>query len=216
MLPAPTFVVNGNGGFAHEEETNLINTWKKQCYLVCKILMFWVGGIRTQTDGSISKFIKTIDYRGTCLCKRLAATWIFRLFARLFTFSVPTVGRNNENAGQIMPHIPLPSVNSTRDVAVNDPPRKRQRIECSAFMNCVKALQPQFPVVPLDVIEQDCIRLYRREKQNLFNVIGSILGRVNLSLDMLWSNDQSVGYAVMTGQFIDYDWKLHRRILSVV
>ncbi|GJV41144.1 zinc finger BED domain-containing protein DAYSLEEPER-like protein [Tanacetum coccineum] len=157
-------------------------------------------------------------------------------------------GRNNENAGQIMPYIPLPSVNSTRDVAVNDLPRKRQRstsgstsgslyqdrcrydiakmiimheyplnvVECSAFMNCVKALQPQFPVVPLDVIEQDCIRLYRREKQNLFNVIGSILGRVNLSLDMLWSNDQSVGYAVITGQFIDYDWKLHRRILSVV
>lgn len=167
---------------------------------------------------------------------------------RHISLGICPAGRTNENAGQIIPYTPLPSVNSTQDVIVNDLPRKRQRntsgstsvsfyqdrcrhdiakmiimheyplnvVECSAFMNCVNALQPQFPAVPLDVIEQDCVRLYRREKQNLFNVIGSILGRVNLSLDMLWSNDQSVGYAVITGQFIDYDWKLHRRILSVV
>ncbi|XP_024968952.1 zinc finger BED domain-containing protein DAYSLEEPER-like isoform X3 [Cynara cardunculus var. scolymus] len=88
-------------------------------------------------------------------------------------------------------------------------------VECPAFLNSVRALQPQFPVVALDAIERDCVGLYQRERQTLLDLIGSVPGRVNLSLDM-WSTYQSVGYAFITGQFIDDDWKLHRRILAVV
>ncbi|KAK1434043.1 hypothetical protein QVD17_10961 [Tagetes erecta] len=88
-------------------------------------------------------------------------------------------------------------------------------VECSAFWNCLKSLQPQVSVLPLDAIESDCLVLYQRERQNLLNLVASTSGRVNLSLEM-WITDQSMGYAFITGQFIDDDWKLHRRIFSVI
>nr|XP_043636634.1 zinc finger BED domain-containing protein DAYSLEEPER-like [Erigeron canadensis] len=82
------------------------------------------------------------------------------------------------------------------------------------FLDCVRALQPQFNVLSRDTIESDCSAFYAREKQALSNRISSIPGRVSLSLDM-WSTDQSVCYVCIAGQFIDNNWKLNRKILGV-
>ncbi|KAJ0890681.1 putative transcription factor/ chromatin remodeling BED-type(Zn) family [Helianthus annuus] len=88
-------------------------------------------------------------------------------------------------------------------------------VECPAFLNCVKSLQPKFPILPLHVVESDCLALYQRERQTVLNLVSSSAGRINLCLES-WATDQSVAYVLITGQFIDDDWKLHRRILSVV
>ncbi|CAH2037546.1 unnamed protein product, partial [Thlaspi arvense] len=44
--------------------------------------------------------------------------------------------------------------------------------------------------------------------------IGEIPGAVNLTVD-LWSSSQSVGYAFVTGHFVDKDWNLNHRLLTV-
>ncbi|XP_076931609.1 zinc finger BED domain-containing protein DAYSLEEPER-like [Bidens hawaiensis] len=87
-------------------------------------------------------------------------------------------------------------------------------VQNPAFLKFVKSFQPEFPVLSLEAIERDCVGLYQRERQQLLNLVSSIRGQVNLSLDMC-ATDQSVGYVYITGQFIDDDWKLHRKILSV-
>lgn len=153
--------------------------------------------------------------------------------------------RNNEKKGQVSPCSPLALVDATQEVKDIPRKRQKSTyasssvslyqdrcrndiakmiimhdyplniVENPAFLNSVKALQPHFTAVPLDIIERECMGLYQRERQTLLNFIGSISGRVNLSIEMC-STDQSVGYAIIMGQFIDDDWKLHRRVLSVV
>lgn len=156
---------------------------------------------------------------------------------RHISLGICPASRGIEKTGQVSPCTPLTTVNPTQKV--HNLPRKRRKIssedcstsdiakmvimheyrldivKCPAFLNCVKSLHPQFPIMSIDVVERNCVGLYQRERQNLLNVIDNIPGRVNLSLEMCHT-DQSVGYALITGQFIDEDWKMHRRILSVV
>ncbi|TXG69396.1 hypothetical protein EZV62_004331 [Acer yangbiense] len=88
-------------------------------------------------------------------------------------------------------------------------------VEHPGFIDFVHTLQPQFNVVSFNTIQGDCVALYLKEKQSLMNFIREIPGRVNLTLD-LWTSNQTLGYAILTGHFIDGDWNLHRRILNVV
>ncbi|KAJ0440706.1 putative transcription factor/ chromatin remodeling BED-type(Zn) family [Helianthus annuus] len=164
---------------------------------------------------------------------------------RHIALGICPVSRNHEKSGQIVPFTPLP-IKVSQDVNAVPRKRvksstsgstsfsfyqdcRRQDIakmvimheypltitECPAFLNCVKSLQPEFPVLSAEAVERDCVGLYRRERQTLLNLVSSIRGQVNLSLDM-WATDQSVGYVIITGQFIDDDWKLHRMVLSVI
>ncbi|KAJ4718425.1 zinc finger BED domain-containing protein DAYSLEEPER-like [Melia azedarach] len=88
-------------------------------------------------------------------------------------------------------------------------------VEHPAFIDFVHTLQPQFNVASFNTIQGDCVGMYLREKQSILNFVSGIPGRVNITLD-LWSSNQTVGYAVLTGHFIDSEWNLHRRILNVV
>ncbi|KAL0427123.1 UNVERIFIED_CONTAM: Zinc finger BED domain-containing protein DAYSLEEPER [Sesamum latifolium] len=40
-------------------------------------------------------------------------------------------------------------------------------------------------------------------------------GRICLTLD-LWSSSRTIGYMFVSGQFIDSDWKMHRKLLNVI
>lgn len=87
--------------------------------------------------------------------------------------------------------------------------------EQPGFVDFIRTLQPQFSMVRSDTIEAGCHDIYQREKQGLLNLLSGIPGRVSLTVD-LWTSDQTVGYAILTGHFVDVDWKLNRRILNVV
>lgn len=87
-------------------------------------------------------------------------------------------------------------------------------VEHQGFSDFVKAIQPQFNMVSFDTIQQDCVAIFLREKQNLLNFICGIPGRVSLTLD-LWTTDQTLSYILLTGHFIDTEWNFHRRIVSV-
>lgn len=88
-------------------------------------------------------------------------------------------------------------------------------VEHPGFLDFVRTLQPQFNMVSFNTIQGDCVDMYLKEKQNLFNFINEIPGRVSLTLD-LWISNQTVGYVFLTGQFIDAEWNLHRCLLNVV
>lgn len=88
-------------------------------------------------------------------------------------------------------------------------------LEDSGFSDFAKALNPQYTSVDSNTIQDHIIRIFSSEKQNLLNLLAGSPGRISLALD-LWNSDQSLHYLVLTGHFVDCDWKLHRRILSVI
>lgn len=88
-------------------------------------------------------------------------------------------------------------------------------VEHPGFVSFVQNLQPRFDMVSFNIVQGDCVAIFLREKQNLQRFIEGIPGRICLTLDM-WTSSQSTGFVFLTGQFIDNDWKLHRRLLNVV
>ncbi|XP_011007706.1 PREDICTED: zinc finger BED domain-containing protein DAYSLEEPER-like isoform X4 [Populus euphratica] len=87
-------------------------------------------------------------------------------------------------------------------------------VEHPGFIDFVRTLQPHYNMVSFNTIQGECVDVYLREKQRLLNLINGIPGRVNLTLDFGISN-LDIGYAFLTGHFIDGDWNLQRRILNV-
>lgn len=88
-------------------------------------------------------------------------------------------------------------------------------VEHHGFVDFVRTLQPKFNMASVDSIQMDCVGVYLSEKQRLLNFICGIPGRVSLTLD-LWTTDETRGYVFLTGQFVDLDWKLQRRILNII
>ncbi|KAG5248571.1 zinc finger BED domain-containing protein [Salix suchowensis] len=88
-------------------------------------------------------------------------------------------------------------------------------VEHPAFIDFVRTLQPHYNMVNFNTIQGECVDVYLSEKQSLLNLINGIPGRVNLTLDLGTSN-LDIGYAFLTGHFIDGDWNLQQRILNVV
>lgn len=87
-------------------------------------------------------------------------------------------------------------------------------VEHSGFAGFLKALRPQYSVASFDTVRGDCVGMFSSRKEKLLELIGEIPGGVNLTVDV-WSSKQSVGYAFVTGHFVDKDWNLTRRLLSV-
>lgn len=88
-------------------------------------------------------------------------------------------------------------------------------VEHPGFVAFVQNLQPRFDMVNIETVRGDCVATYLKEKQKLQNFIDSSPGCICLGLDV-WTSNQSISYVFLTGQFIDSDWKSHRRLLNVV
>ncbi|XP_019189585.1 PREDICTED: zinc finger BED domain-containing protein DAYSLEEPER-like isoform X2 [Ipomoea nil] len=88
-------------------------------------------------------------------------------------------------------------------------------VEHPGFVAFVRNLQPRFDMVSFNTVQGDCVATYLREKQSIQKVIEGMPGRICLTLDM-WSSCLKVGYVFITGQFLDSEWKIHRKILNVI
>lgn len=88
-------------------------------------------------------------------------------------------------------------------------------VEQPGFVAFVQNLQPRFDMVSFNTVQGDCVATYLREKQSIQRVIDGVPGRICLTLD-LWSSSQTIGYMFVSGQFIDSDWKMHRKLLNVI
>lgn len=88
-------------------------------------------------------------------------------------------------------------------------------VEQPGFIEFARTLQPNFSMVSFDSVHSEIVCIYRREKQVLANLLDGIPGRVSLTMD-LWTSDQTVGYVILVGHFIDADWRLQSRVLKFV
>lgn len=114
------------------------------------------------------------------------------------------------------PNVPLDQYRCNHEMAkmiiMHDYPL--HMVEHPGFVGFVQALRPQFSVASFNTVHGDCFSMFLSQKQKLLDFIGEIPGGVNLTVD-LWSSKQSVGYAFVTGHFVDKDWNLTHRLLNV-
>ncbi|KAL3824514.1 hypothetical protein ACJIZ3_020543 [Penstemon smallii] len=101
----------------------------------------------------------------------------------------------------------------TRMIIMHDYPL--HIVEHPGFIAFVQNLQPRFDMVSFNTVQGDCVATYLREKQSIQKEIEGIPGRICLTLD-LWSSSRTIGYMFLTGQFVDSDWKIHRKLLNVI
>ncbi|KAM0938025.1 putative transcription factor/ chromatin remodeling BED-type(Zn) family [Dioscorea sansibarensis] len=88
-------------------------------------------------------------------------------------------------------------------------------VEHSGFIAFAQSLQPRFKMASVDDIEGEIISVYHKVKQNLLQVLQIMPGKISLTIS-LCSTSQTLGYVCLTGQFIDNDWRLHRRMLNFI
>lgn len=83
------------------------------------------------------------------------------------------------------------------------------------FKNAMATIQPQFKLVFRKTIGRDVHALYElEEEKNMYVELGFLDSRLSFTSD-LWTFSQSKGYCVIIAHYIDSNWMLKRRILSV-
>ncbi|GJX50555.1 zinc finger BED domain-containing protein DAYSLEEPER-like protein [Tanacetum coccineum] len=88
-------------------------------------------------------------------------------------------------------------------------------VEHKGFMTFFHNLQPKFNMVDFNTAQGDCVATYLSERSTIENLIARMPGQICLTLD-LWNSNNTTGYVFITGQFIDSEWNIHKRLLSVV
>ncbi|XP_057967030.1 zinc finger BED domain-containing protein RICESLEEPER 1-like [Malania oleifera] len=88
-------------------------------------------------------------------------------------------------------------------------------VEHIGFKVFVKNLQPLFDFLPNGAIELDCMEIYEKQKQKLYEMINKLHGRINVAVDV-WTSPENSRYLCLTVHYIDRDWKLHKKILNFV
>ncbi|KAI7746374.1 hypothetical protein M8C21_016027 [Ambrosia artemisiifolia] len=86
-------------------------------------------------------------------------------------------------------------------------------VEHVGFKIFVKNLQPMFEVLTTSVVESDCLTIYAKERQKVFEVIQNLHGRISLAVSF-WSSPENVDYLSLTANYIDDNWKLRRKLLN--
>ncbi|XP_014757205.1 zinc finger BED domain-containing protein RICESLEEPER 2 [Brachypodium distachyon] len=86
-------------------------------------------------------------------------------------------------------------------------------VQQPAFTAFVDSLQPRFRAVDVDAMEREVYAVYQKEKESLLQALSTMPGRISLTIG-LWTTSQTLGYVSLAAQFIDSEWKLHRRMLN--
>ncbi|KAK3149447.1 hypothetical protein QOZ80_3AG0217490 [Eleusine coracana subsp. coracana] len=86
-------------------------------------------------------------------------------------------------------------------------------VQQSAFSTFIESLQPRFRVSDVETMEGEVYAVFQKEKHNLMQAFGTMPGRISLTIG-LWTTSQTLGYVSLAGQYIDSEWKVHRRMLN--
>jgi hypothetical protein len=86
-------------------------------------------------------------------------------------------------------------------------------VQQPAFSIFIESLQPRFKIVDVDTMEGEVYAVYQKEKENQLQSFSTTPGRISLTIG-LWTTSQTLGYVSLAGQFIDSEWKVHRRMLN--
>ncbi|XP_061359781.1 zinc finger BED domain-containing protein RICESLEEPER 2-like [Gastrolobium bilobum] len=88
-------------------------------------------------------------------------------------------------------------------------------VEDTVWMWAFKFANPDFEKVSRQTIKSDCMAIYQAEKKCLKAELMNV-NRISITTDMWRSNHQVAEYMVITGHYIDSEWKLQKKVLSFV
>ena len=72
-------------------------------------------------------------------------------------------------------------------------------------------LNPDVKLISKNTLKADVLKIYKREKVRLKEVLSRHSGRICLTYDL---TSTSQHYIVLTAHFVDHDWKMNSKILS--
>ncbi|CAI9784355.1 unnamed protein product [Fraxinus pennsylvanica] len=81
------------------------------------------------------------------------------------------------------------------------------------FKMFVRNLQPLFDLVTIDKVEADCLEIYKKEKQKVYEELDKLPGKVSLSADR-WVANGDMQYLCLIAYYIDDSWALKKKILN--
>ncbi|CAA2971570.1 zinc finger BED domain-containing RICESLEEPER 1-like [Olea europaea subsp. europaea] len=86
-------------------------------------------------------------------------------------------------------------------------------VEDVGFKMFVRNLQPLFDLVTIDKLEADCLEIYKKEKQKVYEELDKLPGKVSLSADR-WVANGDMQYLCLIAYYIDDSWALKKKILN--
>ncbi|KAF7152959.1 hypothetical protein RHSIM_Rhsim01G0135900 [Rhododendron simsii] len=81
------------------------------------------------------------------------------------------------------------------------------------FNKFMKTATPHWQKINRAVAKNDCTSTYQAQKKKLKTSLKQV-GRVSITTDLWKSPGQRIQYMVVTGHYVDEDWKLQKRVLS--
>jgi hypothetical protein len=81
------------------------------------------------------------------------------------------------------------------------------------FQEFIKIFEPRFSAPSRYTIMRDCVKLYLVEKEKLRKMFLTTGQRVCFTTN-IWTSVENLDYMSITAHFIDYDWKLQKKIIS--
>ncbi|XP_071916286.1 zinc finger BED domain-containing protein RICESLEEPER 2-like [Coffea arabica] len=88
-------------------------------------------------------------------------------------------------------------------------------LEEEGFNIMMKRGWPEWQKISRMTAKKDCTQVYEIEKKKLKNLLRHVQ-KVSLTTDMWKSKNQKIEYMVVTGHWIDGNWKLQKRVLNFV
>ncbi|KZV56288.1 zinc finger BED domain-containing protein RICESLEEPER 1-like [Dorcoceras hygrometricum] len=86
-------------------------------------------------------------------------------------------------------------------------------VEDIGFRTFVRNLQPLFDLVTVDRVHADCMEIYRKEKQRVYEELDKLPGKVSLSAER-WTSNGDIEYLSFIAHFIDDSWELNKKVLN--
>ncbi|KAK9741429.1 hypothetical protein RND81_03G105100 [Saponaria officinalis] len=86
-------------------------------------------------------------------------------------------------------------------------------LEEEGYNLMMKRARPEWTRISRNTGKTDCIKVYEQEKKKLKTLLGHI-GNICLTTDLWQSSPQKMEYMVITGHFVDSNWKLQKRVLN--
>ncbi|XP_047334160.1 zinc finger BED domain-containing protein RICESLEEPER 2-like isoform X2 [Impatiens glandulifera] len=89
-----------------------------------------------------------------------------------------------------------------------------EMVEHVGFQIFVKNLHPLIEIAN-GTIALDCVTIYGKEKQKVYELLHNLQGRVNIAVDM-WDSLENAGCLGLTACYIDEDWRMQKKILNFI
>jgi hypothetical protein len=86
-----------------------------------------------------------------------------------------------------------------------------RRVESDGFRKLMNGIEPRFNLPCRITLQKDCMKLYEEEKLNLKALLR---GKRICITNNTWISLQNLNYMVVTASFIDFDWRMHKKIIK--